>query len=1208
MANGVQLATAYVNIEASTKGLGKQITQALGKVDTGRLGQQAGGTWGKGFLARLGAAGYASAGLKIGRQISKGVEGGIDKTALDGLKRAVESAEASVITASKNMKTAKLNERAAQARVTETVKKYGETSSKAYDAQARLAQAELRTENASKTLNSAQEKLAKAQDELNKASNEYKTPSTGKLSRALGTITSGFRNAAKGADTFRTSGLSIGAVAGVVSNLTGRLVSGLGDYMSAAVEASDSTDKFKSTLDFAGVDTATIDRLTKSTQAYADATVYDLADIRNVTAQLAANGVKDYDRLAEAAGNLNAVAGGNAETFKSVGMVLTQTAGQGKLTTENFNQLSDAIPGASGKIQQALRDMGAYTGNFRDAMEKGEISAEEFNQALMDLGMTDAAVEAAKSTKTFEGAVGNWDAAVQKLITKGLDAVKPAFTKALGGATGIVSDFTDDISDNLDDLQQRFDKAADSLLEGNIAQAIGDVFDLDPQVVSDLSDAFDSIVDGFGDITGELKELTPGLDGANSVFGLLAGTMQTISPLLPVIADMVGMFADLPEPVQLAAAGLVAFHRPLGNIISIARGAGSLLGGIASGIAGIGSKSQDAAGKVGSVSRQLDGVSSVKIGVTAGLVAGYLGAVASQASAAQRQVEALDKAFETSDGAESYFSALEDHDTGKLGFFDQLATFQIPGISDGSLMTALDNAGVSLDTFRRAVEGDADAMAELDAGADNWIEALGGQNMKLGVVSEQAHKLRDAYKENITAMVEASQTADGIDQAYAGVSASVSELGTTLKANGDSLNDLSSMSDASRGALDQFSASVWQNVDSIIANADAYGGMDQAVQTAKNRVQEMRDALINQLQALGQTPEQAAAVADALGLIPSDVTTDVKLNADNAQLEVQAYLDTLNLTPEQKTTFMNALTEAANGDIDGLKLNMDTLPDIVTSFLKADPTDANAQVDAVSAQLQLFGLLQPTALLKADNSDAEGKTAQATTSVRNFGARVDTSKLDADNTSALGKTSQATTSVRSFGGLSATAREDADNTSAISKTGQATTSVRNFNGIQATAVVDVQDNASGPLDGILGKLGSIASGAWNAVVNMVTGGGKAYGGLIDGGRVTGPGSRVSDTAQITPLSAGEYVIRAKSASRIGYTTLDRLNATGTLPRNTSAFPGTTDDELLRKLVQVLQDREQVIQNFNIKVVRSDQDLYSASSILMRNARLERSMR
>ena len=64
-------------------------------------------------------------------------------------------------------------------------------------------------------------------------------------------------------------------------------------------------------------------------------------------------------------------------------MVLTQTAGQGKLTTENWNQLSDAIPGASGKIQQALKEAGAYTGNFRDAMADGQITAQA---AMLTLG------------------------------------------------------------------------------------------------------------------------------------------------------------------------------------------------------------------------------------------------------------------------------------------------------------------------------------------------------------------------------------------------------------------------------------------------------------------------------------------------------------------------------------------------------------------------------------------------------------------------------------------------------------------------------------------------------------------------------------------------------------------------------------------------------------------------------------------------------
>ena len=118
-------------------------------------------------------------------------------------------------------------------------------------------------------------------------------------------------------------------------------------------------------------------------------------------------------------------------------MVLTQTAGQGKLTTENFNQLADAVPGASGKLQQALLEAGAYTGNFREAMEKGEITAEEFNAAVMDLGMTDVAKEAATSTQTIEGAWGNLEAALVSGAMGIVDQIKPALTDFMGTvATG----------------------------------------------------------------------------------------------------------------------------------------------------------------------------------------------------------------------------------------------------------------------------------------------------------------------------------------------------------------------------------------------------------------------------------------------------------------------------------------------------------------------------------------------------------------------------------------------------------------------------------------------------------------------------------------------------------------------------------------------------------------------------------------------------
>ena len=231
-----------------------------------------------------------------------------------------------------------------------------------------------------------------------------------------------------------------GAMGGLVSTGVSMAVDAISDLSGDIIEASDSAQKFASTLSFAGLDTSTIDQLTASTQKYADQTVYDLSDIRNTTAQLAANGVDNYANLAEAAGNLNAVAGGNADTFRSVGMVLTQTAGAGKLTTENWNQLSDAIPGASGKLQEAMKKNGAYTGDFRDAMAKGEITAEEFNKAVMDLGMTDAAKEAATSTSTIEGAMGNLEASVVNVGVQILDSFKGPLTEAMSSlAEGIGS-------------------------------------------------------------------------------------------------------------------------------------------------------------------------------------------------------------------------------------------------------------------------------------------------------------------------------------------------------------------------------------------------------------------------------------------------------------------------------------------------------------------------------------------------------------------------------------------------------------------------------------------------------------------------------------------------------------------------------------------------------------------------------------------------
>ena len=334
----------------------------------------------------------------------------------------------------------------------------------------------------------------------------------------------------------KTGGKGIASVFGGIAKIAGPAMAavGFGQLVTEAGRATDATQKFKSTLDFAGLGSAQIDALSASTRKYADETVYELSDIQSITAQLAANSVKDYDKLAEAAGNLNAVAGGNASTFSHVGLVLTQTAGAGKLTTENWNQLTDAIPGASGKLQEAMLKNGAYTGNFRKAMEKGEITAEEFNQAIMDLGFEDAAVNAAKSTSTFEGAFGNMKASVVGGLSDTLAKIQPfatsainAFTPVIDGAFGLLLGGFDLIGQAAQDFGAKMQPAVQPVVDA--FAALKDNFE---PIIAQVRDAFMPAMDSLG---GALTDL------AVAVMPIVEVALQTVGPF---IAEVVGYFVD----------------------------------------------------------------------------------------------------------------------------------------------------------------------------------------------------------------------------------------------------------------------------------------------------------------------------------------------------------------------------------------------------------------------------------------------------------------------------------------------------------------------------------------------------------------------------------------------------------------------------------------------------------------------------------------
>lgn len=516
-----ELATAYVSLIPSIKGAGKSIAAQLGSVDV------------------------SASGAKMGRQLSAAMSANVSTDALKGLNDAVAKAAKENGAAMAVQKEATAQLAIAEQRLVEVKAKHAAGSSQVMAAEHRVtqarereAQASLRLSTSSRQLENAEKQLSSAKKQL--AADAAKVPSAfDRIKASASSLKGGVSSAAAGIKS-SFSGIG-GVVAGAVAAM------GIGQLVSEAAAATDATQKFKSTLDFAGLDTSAIDALTQSTRAYADATVYELGDIQNITAQLAANGVADYDRLAEAAGNLNAVAGGNAETYKSVGMVMTQTAGAGKLTTENWNQLADAIPGASGKLQEAMLQNGAYTGNFREAMEKGEISAEEFNQAIMQLGFEDAAVNAAKSTSTFEGAIGNLKASVVGGLSDTLAQLQPLITGAINGMVPAV-------------------EGAFSLLGQGVSLLVGTIQSAMPMfqtAIAPVVDAFAALAPVFAPIVAQVQgALMPALASlGNTVMALFAAIMPVIATAVstvgPIIAQIISIVVQLATTLASSIAPVV---------------------------------------------------------------------------------------------------------------------------------------------------------------------------------------------------------------------------------------------------------------------------------------------------------------------------------------------------------------------------------------------------------------------------------------------------------------------------------------------------------------------------------------------------------------------------------------------------------------------------------------------------------------------------
>lgn len=245
----------------------------------------------------------------------------------------------------------------------------------------------------------------------------------------------------------------IGKAAGAA--LAGGIAAGAGMIVKSGIAASDELKTFEKTMSFAGYDGGRIAQAKADMQAYADASVYDLHDIMNTAAQLGANGVENFDQVTQALGNINVASGGTAQSFGLAAQQLVQMTAAGKVSYADWKVFAQDMPGASKAIKDELHRMGAYQGDFNKALEKGQVTSDEFNQALVNIGFTDFAVAAASSSDTVGAAMQQVEASVEKAGQTIFDSLASSgdIEQLTTSVTGWIDGAAQDVVAHMDDIK-----------------------------------------------------------------------------------------------------------------------------------------------------------------------------------------------------------------------------------------------------------------------------------------------------------------------------------------------------------------------------------------------------------------------------------------------------------------------------------------------------------------------------------------------------------------------------------------------------------------------------------------------------------------------------------------------------------------------------------------------------------------------------------
>lgn len=779
-----------------------------------------------------------------------------------------------------------------------------------------------------------------------------------------------------------------------------------------------------------------------------------------------------------------------------------------------------------------------------------------------------------------------------------------------GYAADLAAKKNDNLKGDLENLSGSFESLMISLGEGGQGP------------LRSLVQTLDTLVDAFSQLPAPVQQ---GIVLMTALAGGFTALHSAMGPLNASSSQTARNFGLMLDPFQRGITAIPLLKEGIIQLGTSMLGTSTNAGTLANGLTR-GQTAMNGMKSIGSgLFAALGGPWGIALTVAGALLVGF----AQSAQDAKANISEFSSAIDQSGSSvETLIKKIASGEDKTWDFGDKFAT----GL--GSLGEALDKAGIDYSTFAEAVDGSKKAQALFDKQLDEAKSHMSAMqidsiNDSYGKLSSQVGKAKEQVSKTNTEVAKAKDSADTaaegtdnyadsadgaatstedlteaidglvkgwlslpgtylttdqaitkLNQGILDLNESITENGRVFDEGGNVLQGHEKQAYDSQSALQSLASTAQDTAQKIIEEGQANDRAAAATQQAGDKLEQARQAFIENAHAAGMSEQAAGALADRYGLTRSQadvlrqgienlsntaakgidvkikITDDASKALDNVKLKAEKIDDKTVRISGDNTDLMQKIAEATGATIDPKtgKLDLDK-----TQFDYAMAIAAGATIDP------------KTGLLQGDNSGMLAKVAEAN------GWTIDpkTGYIYANDDQAIGVIQGLNNMQIADKWFTIHGKYEDSNGGTYSSSGY---------------------RPAGAMGNIpTGKTGGLFNGYGVSMRGYATGG-RVVEGLLPGKATTMGGDNI--TLANARVKSGEFVSNVKSVGYYGadlYAAMNRRQ----IPRERFYKPSPM---MLSQPVTNNQTVNQTIAPvFQQKIVRPADDMYTAASIMYRNA-------